>query len=127
MTIGFNEINLEEKDHMKIINLKFVEKLTKEDYEEFVPQLDFILKNNDDVRILVELVDFQGWSLGALWEDTKFSARHFSDIKRMAVVGDRKWQKGMSLFITPFTKAEVRYFDILEINNAQAWIREEKV
>ena len=37
MTSGFNEIQLEENG-VKIVALTFREKLTKEDYELFVPQ-----------------------------------------------------------------------------------------
>jgi len=28
---------------------------------------------------------FKGWTAGALWEDTKFAAKHFNDIDRIAV------------------------------------------
>ncbi|MDX9788063.1 MAG: STAS/SEC14 domain-containing protein [Desulfobacterales bacterium] len=124
MTIGFNEIDLRHINGKKIIQLKFVGELTKEDYEAFVPQLNYILKNNKDVRILVQLIDFKGWTLGAFWEDTKFSVRHFGDIKRLAIVGDRNWQKGFPLVIAPFTKAEVRYFDTHEKDTAQTWVQE---
>ena len=57
------------------------------------------------LRILVELQDFQGWTLGALWEDTKFGTKHFNDIDRLAVVGDRRWEKYLTLFMKPFTSA----------------------
>ena len=40
--------------------------------------------------------DFHGWDAGALWEDIKFDLKHFSDIERVAMVGEKKWQKGMS-------------------------------
>jgi hypothetical protein len=38
------------------------------------------------------------------------------------MVGDRDWQKAMSLFCKPFTTARVRYFDATEIDLARAWL-----
>ena len=72
----------------------------------------------------MELHDFRGWTVGALWEDTKFAARHFNDLERLAVVGEKKWEKGLAFFAKPFTTAAVRYFDMTEREKARAWIRE---
>lgn len=124
MSIGFDEIQLEETPAARIVTLTFKEKLDKEDYETFVPRIEALMEGDAKIRILVELRDFKGWSAGALWEDTKFAARHFNDIERLAVVGDARWEKGIALFAMPFTRAEVRYFDAHDIENARQWIRE---
>jgi hypothetical protein len=68
------------------------------------------------------MVDFHGWEGAALWDDIKFDVKHFSDIDRLAMVGDRKWEKGMSVFCQPFTTAKVRYFDRAAIDEARAWV-----
>jgi hypothetical protein len=39
------------------------------------------------------MVDFQGWEAAALWDDIKFNAAHFTDIDRLAMVGDKKWDQ----------------------------------
>jgi len=69
------------------------------------------------------MVDFHGWHAGALWEDMKFDLRHFADIERLALVGETRWQKAMGIFCKPFTKAEIKYFDLNDIDEAYAWIR----
>ncbi len=61
---------------------------------------------------------------GALWEDIKFDWRHFSDIERLAIVGDSKWEAGMAVFCKPFTTAKIRYFDESKAAEASAWIHE---
>jgi hypothetical protein len=122
MTTGFNEIELEENG-VRVVILTFTGKVDKADYELFVPQLEGLLEEEKPVRILVELREFQGWTVGALWEDTKFGAKHFNDIDRLAVVGDRRWERGLAAFIKPFTTAEVRYFDRTEVETAKAWLR----
>ncbi|SFI52823.1 hypothetical protein SAMN05428978_10159 [Nitrosomonas sp. Nm34] len=43
--------------------------------------------------MLVELVHFHGSTAGAAWEDTKFAVRQFNDIERLAIVGDKAWEK----------------------------------
>jgi hypothetical protein len=67
------------------------------------------------------MAGFHGWTTGALWEDIKFDVKHFSDIERVAMVGEKKWQKGMSEFCRPFTTAKIRYFDHSEANAAREW------
>ena len=107
-----------------LIKVKVNGKLTAEDYEVLVPQLDRMIARHGKIRILVELVDFHGWTAGALWEDTKFALRHFNDIERLAIVGDSQWEKGMAYFCKPFTGAEVKYFDHSKIDEARKWISE---
>jgi SpoIIAA-like len=38
------------------------------------------------------------------------------------MVGETKWQHGMSIFCKPFTAASIRYFDHAEIDQARAWL-----
>jgi hypothetical protein len=72
--------------------------------------------------MLVDMHDFHGWTAGALWQDIKFDARHFSDIERIAMVGETKWQHGMAVFCKPFTAAKIRYFARTEIEQVRAWL-----
>ena len=100
-------------------------RLTRQDYAHFVPEVDRLIGKHGKIRLLFEMHDFHGWSVGAMWEDTKFAFRHFRDIERMALVGEKKWQKGMAPFCQPFTKAEVRYFDLSEADEARTWLMAE--
>ena len=76
------------------------------------------------IRVLIEMIDFHGWEERALWDDIKFDVKHFSDIERLAMVGEKKWEKGMSVFCKPFTTAKIRYFDHAAIADARAWLEE---
>jgi hypothetical protein len=100
-------------------------RLTREDYEHFVPEIEAVIAERGKVRILFDMLGFHGWNAGALWEDTKFAYRHFRDIELLAVVGETRWQKGMVTFCKPFTKAEVRYFDHEHMDEAQEWLQQE--
>jgi hypothetical protein len=124
MPIGFDEIQVDPTPVGTIVTLKFREKLDRADYEMFVPMIESQMRSGSPIRLLVELHDFEGWTAGALWEDTKFAAKHFNDIERLAVVGESRWQKGITVFVKPFTSADVRYFEMQEIDKAREWIRE---
>lgn len=108
----------------KILAVKLSGKLSKEDYETFVPEVESLIKSHGKIRILLQMHDFHGWTVGALWEDIKFDMKHFKDIERLAMVGDRKWEAGMAAFCKPFTTATVRYFDESEMEAARSWIEE---
>ena len=124
MPIGFDEIQVEQTSVGTIVTLKFREKLDKGDYDTFVPMIESQIQDSSPIRVLAELHDFEGWTAGALWEDTKFAAKHFNDIERLAVVGESRWQKGVTVFVKPFTSANVRYFDMQELGRAREWVRE---
>jgi len=71
-----------------------------------------------------DMTGFHGWDAAAMWEDIKFDTKHFADIERLAIVGDKKWQQGMATFFKPFTKATIRYFDHDDAAEARKWLGE---
>ena len=118
-------LTLQEDAGGKILNLKIEGKLTKEDYQKFVPKVEDLIKKYGKIRILMEMDGFHGWEMGALWEDIKFDVKHFRDIERLAMVGDSKWEAGMALFCKPFTTAKIKYFDAAKADEAGKWIRDD--
>lgn len=117
-------IELQEEAGGKILIISVNGKLTRDDYKSFVPKVEELILRFGEIRAVFEMRDFHGWRAGALWEDVKFDVKHFSDIECLAFVGDKKWEKGMSIFCKPFTKARIRYFDLSEIYKAYDWIRD---
>lgn len=117
-------IELNELHGGKVLVVRVSQKLSKEDYEQFTPEIERLVGRFGKLRILFEMHNFEGWDAGALWEDVKFDAKHFNDIERLAFVGDKKWEKGMATFCRAFTTAEIKYFDWHDVDEAQAWIEE---
>jgi hypothetical protein len=81
-----------------------------------------LVKEHGKIRMLVNMLDFHGWTAGALWEDIKFDAKHFNDIERIAIVGETQWEHGMAIFCKPFTIAKIRYFDSAAGSEALVWL-----
>jgi SpoIIAA-like len=117
-------LTLKEEAGGKLLSVTISGKLAKEDYQHFVPMVDRLIKEHGKIRILVQMHDFHGWEMAALWEDIKFDVKHFADIERLALVGETKWQAGMAKFCKPFTKAKIEYFDETQIDRAREWIAE---
>jgi len=115
-------VTLKETNDGKVLEVQLAGKLAKEDYEHFVPEVERLVKAHGKIRMLLEMHNFHGWTAGALWQDVKFDAKHFSDIERLAVVGETKWQHGMAVFCKPFTSAKIRYFDRPAIDQAREWL-----
>jgi len=109
----------------KFMEVDVTGKLAKEDYALFVPATEELIKENGKIRILFVLNHFRGWTAGALWDELKFDVKHFTHIERMGIVGDRKWEHGMTAFCRPFTTAKLRYFDISELDEAREWLHGE--
>ena len=99
-------------------------KLAKADYELFVPEFERLLREHGKPSVLFDMSGFHGWEAGALWEDLKFDMKHFADIERLAMVGDKKWEHGMAAFFKTFTKATTRYFDQADAAAARHWLGE---
>lgn len=117
-------VKLMERNDGKVLEVEVSGKLHREDYQQFVPEFERLVQKQGKLRLLFVMNDFHGWDLGALWQDIKFDLKHFADIERLAMVGETKWQEGMSKFCSPFTRAEIRYFAHGQIDEARRWIEE---
>ena len=117
-------IQLKEESAGTILVVHVSGKVVKADYDHFVPEFERLVRQHGKPRVLFDMTGLDGWTAGALWEDTKFAMHHFSDIDRLAVVGEKKWQEGMAMFCKPFTKATLKYFDHTDDTGARKWLAE---
>jgi len=122
MSIQFNEEN-----GGKTLVIHLGGKLVKADYPDFVAKFEQLFRQHGRLRVLFDMTGFHGWDVGAAWEDIKFDIKHYADIERLAMVGDKKWQHGMAMFFKPFTKATTRYFDHADAAEARMWLDESVV
>jgi hypothetical protein len=116
-------IQLNEENGGKLLVVHVSGKLAKEDYEHFVPEFERLVRQHGKLRLLFDMTGFHGWEASAVWEDFKFGIEHFADIERLAMVGEKQWQRGMAVFCKPFTKATIRYFDH-DTAAAREWLDE---
>ena len=117
-------IRINEEDGGRVLVVHASGKLVKADYEQFVPEIERLMRHHGKLRLLFVMNDFHGWDASAAWEDFKFGIEHFSDIERLAMIGEKQWQHGMAVLCKPFTKAAIRYFDHANAVEAHKWLAE---
>lgn len=108
----------------KVVEVSVCGKLSQADCEKFIPIIDAGVERYGQVRLLFDCVGFEGWTMDGLLGEAKFGIHHYNAIFRLAIVGDKAWEKAFAAFCKPFTKADVMYYDISEIELARAWLRE---
>ena len=97
--------------------------LTTEDYVAFVPRFERLAQVASP--ILIELGSgFTGWTLGALWRDLKFDVEHQRQFGRMAVVGEKRWEKWGTAASNLIFPGEMRFFQREALADALSWLRE---
>jgi SpoIIAA-like len=100
-------------------------KILHQDYQHFVPSVEKRIEEHGSVRCYIEMFEFHGIELRALWDEIKFDVRHARQIERCALVGDRAWQSWMTDFSRPiFSRAELRFFHVADRDKAWEWINE---
>ena len=125
MTIKVHEVDLAADSSSNVVRVTVSGKLTTEDYELFVPEVERLIEEYGKIRILFVMDEFHGWKVGAMWEDLKFGIKHFHDIERIAMIGDKAWEHGMATFCRPFTPAKIRYFEKDQQDQARQWLEEQ--
>lgn len=99
-------------------------KLEDEDYNRIIPLLEEKISTFGKIRWYFEMKDFHGWSVSALWKDLKFDFQNRNRFDRVAIIGDKKWEKGMTKLMKPFTDAEITFFKSEDREKAKYWIKE---
>lgn len=99
-------------------------KVTAEDYESIlVPDVEAVFALNKELRLLYQLgPEFEGFELGAIWDDAKLGLRHLEGWDRVAVVTDVGWVRTMVAAAGFMAPATVELFHDNEFDMAMAWI-----
>ncbi|MDX1655550.1 MAG: STAS/SEC14 domain-containing protein [Candidatus Competibacteraceae bacterium] len=106
----------------KVLTITVEGKLTKEDYTHTLPQMEALLQQHGTIRFYIKLENFQGFELGAVWEDLKFDYKNQSQFGKTAVVGDKKWEEWGTNFSNLFFDAEMRFFSKEQAEEAWNWV-----
>jgi len=115
-------INMHDESGGKVFVVKLIGTLAKEDYRPLVIEFSRLAKEHGKLSVLLDMTRFEGWDAAALWQEIKFDTKHMSEMERLAVIGEKRWQQAIATFAKPFTPAEVRYFDTAEAEQARQWI-----
>jgi hypothetical protein len=96
-------------------------KLQAEDYRDVIlPALERAAEGGE-VRFVVVIPDFEGFTGGAVWQDLKVGIEHFRAWKRIALVTDIGWMDTVTTLFGWMTPGDVKHFSLAQRDEAIAW------
>lgn len=74
------------------------------------------------VKVLIDETELNGWEPRAVWDDFKLGLKHGNEFEKIAIYGNKDWQKKAAKIGGWFISGEVKYFD--NYDDAIAWLNE---
>ncbi|GAC30656.1 STAS/SEC14 domain-containing protein [Brumicola pallidula] len=106
------------------LTLKVSGKLMHDDYAIITPMLDaaLIQVKQAKIKALIDCTELEGWEFRAAWDDFQLSLNHGSEFTKIAIYGNKGWQKFAAKLAPWFVSGEVDYFKTE--SDALAWLVE---
>lgn len=114
-----------EPTHENVFGFAIEGKLTKEDMQNLLPELEEAVKKaHKKLRLLIDVTEMHGANVKSEWEIFEFLKHHVPDVEYIALIGAHSWTKVMSEILADsvFIMAETRYFKTAEIDDAWTWL-----
>lgn len=109
----------------RVPGLRIGGEITREEYRQITRQIEDALEEHGaPICLLIEVRDLEGIDAGALWEDIRFSVRHWHDIEALALVGATDKLGRLAHIGGAVSPTEVRQFEADQVHEAWEWIRE---
>jgi len=106
-----------------IVTARLLGKLDPSVYDGVNEEIDNIMSRAEHVRLVLDLREFDGWSgLSALGDHLSLVREHYRVPERIAIVGDKAWQKMAGKIMARFVNAQTKFFDSDDYDGAVAWV-----
>jgi len=113
-----------ESNKEDLVAIRLTGSLDRQDYDQLIPVLEGKINQFGKIDLYWEMEGVTGWQPGGMWQDIKFDVKHINSFRKVAIVGDKKWEEWITQMIKPFTTAQIGYFDALQKAEAMAWVSE---
>lgn len=115
------------KSSGRAVGFKFSGELADNEYKEFIAEIERIIADQGKIRLLMAVDYPQDFDLKAAWDDVVFWIKHIRDIDRLAIVGQKEWEKSLELLAEPFIHTDVKYYKTSDIEDAWNWIKSPEI
>jgi len=106
-----------------VLIVQLIGKLEVSAYEGVDDRINDEFSRAQHPRLLLDLRDFDGWSgLSALSQHFSLVREHRRKPERIAVVGDKSWQRLAEKVLSQFVNAKTHFFDSDDYEGAIAWV-----
>ena len=106
------------------IGFRTVGRITKDDYQVLVPEVEALVEQEGNIRLLLDMEQFEGEEFKAWGADFKFGREFRKKIDKLAIVGDKRWEKWLAALADPFYAREAEFFKTDDRDAAWSWLRE---
>jgi hypothetical protein len=104
------------------LRIALSEKLTKADFHCLAQQVEPMITQCGQIRLLIDLSGFNGWESYAAFETrASFIKNHHRNVERIAVIAGHDWQHWVVDMARMFLYPEARAFDKSREDEAQRW------
>jgi hypothetical protein len=109
-----------------VIGFEAVGEVDAGDYKSTLdPAVDAALQSNDKLRLVYVLGDqFDGYTGGAMWEDTKLGIGHWGAWEKIALVTDKDWVDDAIKFMGWMVPGEIKVYPTVDVVAAKEWASE---
>jgi hypothetical protein len=106
-----------------VFGVEAIGTVTDDDYEQvLVPAIERQRDTQGKIRFVYVLGErFDGWTLGALWDDAKLGMKDVRTWERIALVTDKEWLHHTVKALGWMVPGDVRVFGVAELDDAVAW------
>lgn len=107
-----------------VLAVKVKGRLSHEDYQnKLIPAAEAKMERFGKIGCLFYIgEEYSGFDVAAMWDDTLFGIKHWTDFDKCAVVTDIDWIKGGVAMFSPLIPAEIRVYSLEEYEDAKLWI-----
>jgi hypothetical protein len=106
-----------------VLKIVAPETLAADDFSELAAKVDSMMKQQDNIRLLIDASRLEGWeNIAALERHAAFVKAHQQKVERIAVIARRDWQHWLVGAVKVFLHPEVRAFDKGEASQALRWL-----
>lgn len=107
-----------------VVGFKAIGTIKPADYDELIPKFEALIEREGTVRVLMDMSEFKSEAPSAWMDDLRFGHEFHKKIVKLAVVGDKRWEKWMTSFCDPFYAQEAKFFHTDDMIAAWDWLRE---
>jgi hypothetical protein len=106
-----------------VLKIVAPEKLSANDFSDLAPQVESIMKQQGQIRLLIDASRLEGWeNIAALEKHAAFVKTHQQKVERIAVIARHDWQHWLVGAVKVFLHPEVRAFDKGDESEALRWL-----
>ncbi len=107
-----------------VVGYKAVGTITDADNKKLESEVKALVEKQGNIRLMFDMSQFK-WEKAEAWgSDLRFGHEFHNKIDKMAIVGDKTWEKLMTNLAKHTYARDAKYFQSADIAKAWSWLRE---